>query len=205
MEVASLIFSALGLVLSIASIVVAMRSNSHAKEANRISSQSSGLASEANSIAAASNEIAHRVERMQRAEAEVRLVVQPRMQVLVGRDADNRPRPVVRVINVSSFPVTIRAIGWKTSSAELPNLLWKNPIDAVSGRPLPIRIESRSAALFPGIPDWLPSNLSLESIVACVAFTDCDEEFEGMTEQWKDSVQRMLPVTKRDPPFGQET
>jgi len=180
----------LGLLVSIASIVVAMRANKEARTANRISAMSNQIAEESNKISAESNEVAHRVERLQVDEAAVRLVVKPRMRIVVGLDRDHRPRPVVQVINLSSFPVTLGAIGWRSSTPAYPHVLWVRPVDSVSGRGLPLRMESRSAALFVGTPDWLKPDLPLESITACVAYTDCDKEFDGMTEDWKDFVKR---------------
>lgn len=88
-------------------------------------SRSNRQSDKANKISHEANTIAKRAMQMQEDEGRLRLVVKPRMLCVVGDDEDRRARPVVTVINLSAFPVTIEKIWWKTASPTGAGFFWK--------------------------------------------------------------------------------
>jgi hypothetical protein len=106
------------------------------------------------------------------------------MLCVIGDGEDTRARPVVTVINLSAFPVTIEKIWWKTADPTGRGFFWKNPTIANPFKSLPARLESRQALTALGIPDTFQSVEDLLSITAAVASTECGESIEGMTPQW---------------------
>ncbi|MFN0008794.1 MAG: hypothetical protein ACKVXR_12905 [Planctomycetota bacterium] len=153
------------------------------------------MSQEANGISRDANRIAEHALKMQEDESRVRLVVEPRMMMLIGDGEDERPRPVVKVINLSKFPVTITGIHWKLDGP-LASGYWKNPTIANPYRQLPARLESRAALTAIGIPDGFPSVEFMLSIRSCVVWTDCGEEAEGMTDQWKEHCAKLAAEAK---------
>jgi hypothetical protein len=151
----------------------------------------------ANEISRDANKLAERALHMQEDDGRVRLVVEPRMMMVVGDGEDERPRPVVKVINLSKFPVTITGIHWKLDGPNKAGY-WKNPTIANPYRQLPARLESRAALTAIGVPDCFPSVEFLLSIRSCVVWTDCGEEAEGMTEQWKEHCAKVAAKAKAE-------
>lgn len=168
------------------------RSNKAAAEANTISRG-------ANELAGQANRYAEKALQLQEEEGLVRLVVKPRMMILVGDDEDDdrRPRPVVEVVNLSAFPVTVTGIHWKAEGANgKHSFYWKNPTVANPFGQLPARLPPREALTAVGIPTSFKSLDDLASITAAVAYTACGEEFEGMTDQWRETVAKMVAEGK---------
>jgi len=148
------------------------------------------LARQANGLAVGANDLATQALKMQEDEGRVHLVVKPSILCFFGDDVDSRPRPVVEVINLSAFPVTIDRILWKTSGPEGKWFFWKNPQVSIPFNCLPARLPSREALTAFGTPEAL-SLEDLQSISAAVAFTACGEQVEGMTQAWRDGVARL--------------
>lgn len=129
------------------------------------------------------NAVAARAIKMQEDESLVRLVVEPRMLIVVADGKDRRPRPVVRVINFSAFPITVEQIWWKTNAADGKGFFWKNPPLSAPFNHSPARLEPRQA--FTAIRNPGMKDEDVLSVTAAVAVTECGERPEGMTEQRK--------------------
>lgn len=171
------------------------RSNKAAAEANNISRG-------ANELAGQANRYAEKALQLQEEEGKIRLVVRPRMMAVVSQDGDEsddrRPRPVVEVVNLSAFPVTITGIHWKAAASVGGKgfFFWKNPTVANPFGQLPARLPPREALTALGSPTSFKSLEDLASITAAVAYTACGEEIAGMTDQWKLEVARILKEGK---------
>lgn len=176
----------LGLGAAIIALIQSRRSNDAAKEANSISREA--------------NQLAKNAMRMQEDEGRVRLVVKPRMMCLIGDGEDSRPRPVVEVINLSAFPVTIQNIHWKTDRDQKAWFYWKNPTVAAPFGQLPARLPPREALTAIGTPTSFQSIEDLKAITAAVVFTACGEQIEGMTQEWKTEVERMTKESHQRAP-----
>jgi hypothetical protein len=136
-----------------------------------------------NRIAKEANSVAERALKMQEDQSAVRLVVSPKMLSVVGDAKGEDPRPVVTVINLSAFPVTVEKLWWKTASADGKGFYWKQPPLSAPFGNLPARLESRQSFTAMGLP---PTNeVDLLSVTAAVAITECGESVEGMTDQWR--------------------
>ena len=61
---------------------------------------------------------------------------------------------------------------------------------------LPARLPPREALTAVGIPTSFKTLDDLASITAAVAYTACGEEFEGMTDQWRETVAKMVAEGK---------
>lgn len=167
----------LGLCASIFALLYSRRSNHAASEANHISREA--------------NRLAEQAVKMQEEESQTRLVVKPHMMCIIGEGEDSRPRPVVEVINLSAFPVTISKICWKTNRAEKAWFYWKNPTICDPFGQLPARLPSHEALTAVGTPSSFHSLEDLQAVTAAVAFTACGEQVEGMTNEWKEEVGRI--------------
>lgn len=161
----------LNIVIAVGSLMAALfalwqtrRSNRSADEANRIAKQAM---------------------QMQEDESRIRLVVQPQMLLVIGDGEDSRARPVVRVINLSAFPVTIEKIWWRTAHPT-NGFIWKNPTVNEPFGSLPARLGSRQALTAIGTPDSFKTVEDFLSITAAVAYTECGESVEGSTPQWNE-------------------
>lgn len=194
---ANTVIALVGVFLAIIALLQTRRSNRTADEANTISRG-------ANELSGNANRVAERALQLQEEEGKVRLVVKPRMMILVGDDEDDdrRPRPVVEVVNLSAFPVTVTGIHWKAENAKdgRHSFYWKNPTVANPFGQLPARLPPREALTAVGVPTSFKSLDDLASITAAVAYTACGEEFEGMTDQWKTTVAKMVAEGKSAPP-----
>ena len=175
---ANTVMAVLGLTAAVTALIQSRRSNQAAREANDISR--------------AANDLAGKALEMQEDEGRVRLVVKPRMMCFVGDGEDSRPRPVVDVINLSAFPVTVRNIHWKTDRKEKAWLYWKNPTITSPFDQLPARLPPHEALTASGTPASFDSLDVLQAVTAAVAFTACGEQIEGMTREWQEEVARML-------------
>lgn len=172
------IIATCGFAAALYAIVQTKHSERIAKEANTLSLQSNDIARHANELSAAA-------VRLQEAEGQVRLVVKPRMLYLAieGEHGDLRARPMVTVVNLSTFAVTVNSIFWSTNQPSGAGFFWKTPSVGGSSRSLPMKIEPRHSFTAIGEPDMF--NLEqLLSITAAVAQTACGESVEGMTPQW---------------------
>ncbi|MCC7293580.1 MAG: hypothetical protein IT449_16105 [Phycisphaerales bacterium] len=174
-----------GLLIAIVALLQTRRSNAAATEANEISRGANAAANDA-------NRLAHRALEMQEDEGRVRLIVKPRMLCVIGHGEDPRPRPVVEVINLSAFPVTIRNIHWKTDRAEGAWFYWKNPTITNPFDGLPARLPPHESLTALGTPTSFQSLDDLQAITAAVVFTACGEQIEGMTPEWKAEVARLV-------------
>lgn len=194
---ANTVIALVGVFLAIIALLQTRRSNRTADEANTISRG-------ANELSGNANRVAERALQLQEEEGKVRLVVKPRMMILVGDDEDDdrRPRPVVEVVNLSAFPVTVTGIHWKAESAKdgRHSFYWKNPTVANPFGQLPARLPPREALTAVGVPASFKSLDDLASITAAVVYTACGEEIEGMTDQWKTTVAKMVAEGKSGPP-----
>jgi hypothetical protein len=170
--------------LGILSTVVAVGSLIAAIVAALLSRQSNKASKEANLLANKANWVAERALQLQEDDARLRLSVKPRMMCVLGDGEDPEPRPVVEVVNLSSFPVTIVSIHWKTDRAEKPWLFWKNPTISHPFDMLPARLPLREALTAVGIPTTFASTKDLLAVTAAVASTACGERIEGMTDDW---------------------
>ncbi|HNQ23007.1 MAG TPA: hypothetical protein PKK06_07930 [Phycisphaerae bacterium] len=170
--------SVLGLCAALFALIQSSRSNRAAKEANSISREA--------------NELAAKALKMQEDEGQVRLVVKPGMRSLVGQGEDPRPRPVVTVINLSAFPVTIDRILWKTGRTEKAWLYWENPTICEPFGKLPARLPPHEALTAVGTPTTFQSLDDLQAITAAVAVTSCEEQIEGMSQEWREDVARIV-------------
>jgi hypothetical protein len=148
--------------------------------------RSNHTSDQANHISREANTIARQALRMQEAEGNLRLVVKPQMLHVMGDGYDSRARPVVTVINLSAFQVTIERIWWKLSNPEGASLYWKNPKVSDPFDSLPARLAPRQALTAVGIPDTFMELDHLLSITAAVASTECGESVEGMTPEWRE-------------------
>ncbi|MCC6676400.1 MAG: hypothetical protein IT436_04590 [Phycisphaerales bacterium] len=182
------------------------------RRSNRAAAEANTISREANALAGKANDHAEQALKLQEEEGKIRLVVKPRMMMVVSEDGDpeddRRPRPVVEVVNLSAFPVTITGIHWKATpnaDGKKGSFYWKNPtITNPYGR-LPARLPPREAMTALGIPTSFKSLDDLASITAAVAYTACGEEFEGMTDQWKTEVARMVAEGKTGSPAKEST
>ena len=162
--------------------------------ANRLSARAADRANDisrdANELAKQANQAAQRAVELQLDESTLRLVVKPRMMNAVGAGEDPAPRPVVEVINLSAFPVTVQQIGWKTGRKESAWLFWKNPTITAPFGNLPARLPPREALTAVGTPRSFETLDDLLAVRAAVAVTACGESVEGMTEQWREFCDR---------------
>jgi hypothetical protein len=186
---ANTVIAVVGVVLAIVALVQTRRSNAAAKQANDISRGANDLAGQA-------NRYAEKAVQMQEDEGKIRLVVKPRMWCMIGDGDDERPRPMVEVVNLSAFPVTVTAIWWKTDRGEKAWFFWKNPQVTAPYASMPLRLPSREAFTAIGKPDSFKSIDDLAAITAAVAFTACGEKIEGMTDDWKTQVAKMVAEHK---------
>jgi hypothetical protein len=136
-----------------------------------------------NRIAKDANSVAERALKMQEDQSVVRLVVAPKMLIVLGDEKGEGPRPVVTVINLSAFPVTVAQLWWKTDSADGRAFYWKQPPLSAPFGNLPARLESRQSFTAVGLPGMKEDDLL--SVTAAVAITECGERVEGMTDQWR--------------------
>jgi hypothetical protein len=157
------------------------------KHANRQSN-------EANQISREANIIARQAIKMQDDESKVRLIVKPQMMHLVGDGLDISPRPIVTVINLSAFPVTVERIWWKTTHPSHGGFFWKNPKLSAPFRSFPARLASRQAVTAVGSSSTFANLDDLRSITAAVACTECGEQVEGMTPQWQEYVANLQSI-----------
>jgi hypothetical protein len=158
-----------------------------------ISRQSNKDAREANNLAGKANSVAERALRLQEDEGRLRISVKPRMMCMLADGEDPKARPVVEVINLSSFPVTITGIHWKTQETEKPFRFWKNPLITAPFDKLPARLPPREALTALGTPTTFPTAADLLAVSAAVVITACGEQVDGMTDQWRehcDSVRK---------------
>lgn len=191
-ETLNLVNTAIALAGAVAAIFALVQS----RNANKKSDKSIEVSKEANGISRDANRIAEHALTMQEDEGRVRIVVEPRMMILLGDGEDDRPRPVVKVINLSKFPVTITGIHWKTDKPDGTGYFWKNPTIANPYGRLPARLESRAALTAIGIPHGFKSLDDLLAIRSCVVWTDCGEEVAGMTDQWKEHCAKVAAESR---------
>lgn len=182
---ANTVIALAGVFLAIIALLQTRRSNRTADEANSISRG-------ANELSGQANRYAERALQLQVEEGKVRLLVEPRMMCVIGDGEDERPRPVVKVVNLSAFPVTIDAIHWKNNRETKGYFYWKNPTIANPFGKLPARLPPRESLTALGNPTSFRSLGDLASVTAAVAYTACGEKVEGMTEDWKTEVARMV-------------
>jgi hypothetical protein len=192
-EWANTVIAIVGIVLAIVAIVQTRRSNASARQANDISRGANDLAGQA-------NRYAEKAVQMQEDEGKVRLVVKPRIMRAIGAGTDTRPRPMVEVVNLSAFPVTITQLWWKTDKADGTGLIWINPTVTSPHGAIPARLASRDAFTAIGIPDFFDDLATLQSVTACVAVTACGESIEGMTESWKENLAKMTAEARLKKP-----
>ncbi|MCC7389399.1 MAG: hypothetical protein IT431_11585 [Phycisphaerales bacterium] len=175
---ANTVIALAGVFLAIIALLQTRRSNKASAEANELSGQA--------------NRFAERALQLQEEEGKVRLLVEPRMMCVIGDGEDQRPRPVVKVVNLSAFPVTIDAIHWKNNRETKGHFYWKNPTIANPFGKLPARLPPRESLTALGNPTSFKSLDDLASITAAIAYTACGEKVEGMTGDWKTEVARMV-------------
>lgn len=166
--------SVLGLCVAMAALLTSRRTAQAAREANEISR--------------GANQLAELALKRQEDESQVRLVVKPRLMRALGDEEDSRRRPVVEVINLSAFPVTITDVHWKTNRDQKAWLYWKNPTICEPYGRLPARLPPREALTAIGTPTSFQSLDDLRAIMAAVAFTACGERIAGMTNEWLEDV-----------------
>ncbi len=148
--------------------------------------RSNRAADEANNISREANAFAKQAMQLQEDESRLKLVVKPQMLQMIGDGEDRRARPVVTVINLSVFPVTIEKIWWKTVDSSGGAFYWKNPKITAPFDSLPARLDSHQALTAVGKPDCFKSVDDFLSITAAVAATECGESVPGMTPQWEE-------------------
>lgn len=170
-----------GLLIAIFALRQTSRANRHSDEANNISREA--------------NTFAKRAMQLQEDEGKLRLVVKPQMLHVIGDGEDRRARPLVTVINLSAFPVTIEKIWWKTADPAGRSFFWKNPTITNPFTSLPARLEPRQAFTALGLPDSFKTVEDFLSITAAVASTECGESIEGTTPQWQEYCDKVR--TKR--------
>jgi hypothetical protein len=174
-------------VVAVCGVLLAVIALLQTKKANAISAAANKLSEEANRFAATALE-------MQEDEGKLRLVVKPRMMQSHGVTNPRKASPMVEVINLSAFPVTITAIWWKTDGSPGSFLLSKSLSVLSPHSGFPVRLQPRDQLTALG-----PSNTfddeDLAKITAAIARTACDEQVEGMTEQWRESVARRLAAS----------
>ncbi len=175
-DLANTVIAVSGLCVGLIALYLARHSNQTAREANTLSRSANDLAAKA--IA------------MQEDESRVRLIVKPRMLCVLGDGEDSRPRPVVEVINLSAFPVTITKICWRDCRDGWFN--WTNPAITAPFCELPARLPPREALTALGIPTAFKSLEELQAVTAAVVFTACGEQVAGMTQDWQDDVRHMI-------------
>src|SRR5579859_5076251 len=174
----------LGGVVSVAGLVIALFALWQTLRSNR-------TADEANKISREANLIAKQAMKLQEDESRLRLVVKPQMLCMTGDGEDRRVRPVVTVINLSAFPVTIDKIWWRTADPSGSGFFWKNPTITAPFGSLPARLASRQALTAVGTPDSFKTVDDFLSITAAVACTECGESVDGMTPQWEEHRERV--------------
>lgn len=179
-------------VIAVAGVFLAVIALLQTRRANRTADDANSISLAANTLSIDANRIAERALQLQEDEGKVRLVVEPRMMCVVGDGEDERPRPVVRVVNLSAFPVTVDGIHWRSNREAKGYFYWKNPTIANPFGKLPARLAPREALTAVGTPTSFRTLQDLASITAAVAYTACGEKFEGMTAQWKTDVARMV-------------
>lgn len=138
------------------------------------------------------NEIACLALDHEKLRSKVLLHVEPRMVVTIGDDVDERPRPIVNVINLSQFPVTVSQIHWKIYGGEDAGwFFWKNPDVSAPYSKLPARLDPRTAVTAIGVPTTFKGKNQLLAVEFAVAITECGEQFMGMSDQWREFVAGM--------------
>lgn len=183
---------------------LAGRANTLAGEANRHADEAVAAAREANTISAEVKAVAQRALSLQEDETVVRVSVQPRMMLVFGDGDDEAPRPIVKVVNLSAFPVTITAVHARLHDADDGYLFWKNPTLAAPHNRFPARLEPRTALTVIG-SDGAVSEDDLFGVRSYVALTECGEQIHGMTEQWREhfakyATERGLPLPEYPDP-----
>jgi hypothetical protein len=128
---------------------------------------------------------------LQEDESRMRLVVKPQMLRVIDDDDDRRVRPVVTVINLSAFPVTIEKIWFKTGDSSGRGFFWKNPTITAPFGSFPARLAPRQALTAIGTADSIKSVDDFLSVTAAVACTECGESVEGMTPQWEEHREKV--------------
>ena len=174
----------LNAVVAVAGLLLALFALWHTRRSNR-------AANDANNISREANIIAKKAMQMQEDEGSLRLKVKPQMLHVIGEGEDPRVRPVVTVINLSAFPVTVEKIWWKTADPKGTGFYWKNPIVTAPFGSLPARLASHQALTAMGTPETIKSVEDLLSVTAAVACTECGESVEGMTSQWKEHCEKV--------------
>lgn len=204
-EWANTVIAVAGIFLAVIALLQTRRSNRAAAEANTISRG-------ANELSGNANRVAERALQLQEEDGKVRLVVKPRimMTVTVGEhdEDDHKPRPVVEVVNLSAFPVTITGIHWKRVGDERDGkgfFYWKNPTITDPFGKLPARLPARESLTALGTPSTWKTVDDLASVSAAIVYTACGEQFEGMTDQWKQEVARMVGSGRSNGSTGPRT
>jgi len=106
----------------------------------------------------------------------LRLRVVPKMAFAVGPWIDERVRPCIEIVNMSTFPVTIRDAGFVLKEGEKRMVPTTHAF--LDGSSLPKRLESRSACTVYFAPDSL-DHPDFQSIRCAFARTDCGHEARG--------------------------
>lgn len=184
-ELASNFIAAAGVILAIVALVHSRRANREAREANNIS-----LA--ANSLAEQANEHAARAVELQEDQGVLRLRVEPRIMRLLEDGEGEYPRPVVKVVNLSAFPVTISGIHWENNLKPNGQFWWKELTVAMPFEHLPARLPPRESLTAFGVPTTYGALDDLAAISAAVVSTACGQTVVGMTEDWKESLRYMI-------------
>lgn len=172
-------------IVGVSGALIAFVALATSKRSARAAESANDISENANTLAKDANRVAEHALKLQLDASQLRIVVKPQMLRAIGDGEDMRPRPVVEVINLSAFPVTIEKIVWKLNRKQKPWLFWKNPtVTAPFGR-LPARLPSRESLTAVGTPDTFRTEENLDDIAAAVVFTACGESVEGMTDQWR--------------------
>ena len=178
-------------VVAIAGLMVAVFALLANRRAARAADRANDISRGGNELAERANRVAQEAMELQLDESRLRLVVKPRMMSVVGDGEDSAARPVVEIINLSAFPVTIQKIHWKTNRKQKAWLYWKNPSVTAPFGSLPARLPPREALTAIGTPRSFETLDDLLAVQAAVAFTACGESVEGMTDQWREFCDRL--------------
>lgn len=180
------LLAAVALAVGIVALIQTARANRTANAANQLSGG-------ANEIAKGANVIAERALSHQLDDAIARVRVIPRIATLVGHRETEGPLPIVEVVNLSSFAITISNVWWRVKPGDGDGhaLIWVRPKVSSPHQSLPARLEARDSLTLMGSTESLQDLAVVRGIIAAVVQTASGEAFEGMSETWKSSLDKL--------------
>lgn len=183
----------LSALFALGALITAVIALVQTRRAARTAGHANELSADANRLAAKANQQSSEALRLQCEEQEVRILVRPRIVREVSRNTPDSVRVAVEIVNLSAFPVTIKAIWWSETdkTATVGDAVFR-PMLTDPYTTLPARLPSRDAVVA------LLREISREDIETmrrwktCVVNTACGLAFEGGGPEWTAAVQLLV-------------